>query len=166
MKTFIKIILFFLFSNSVYAYCDFEFVKMERTLKEFSSKITFIHENEGLGSRPNTFFVPSEEICNDANYKMFPIGYTFLNNQLHQIFLEDIFTDIDHLENLSYYYGKPTEQYEDQGTSGMNFYHWDLGFKHVFLVIKFTPSESIKNIEIVTTKYPTLMEKNNEELEE
>ena len=68
-------------------------------------------------------------------------------------------------ENLKYYYGNPTEEYEDSGTSGMNYYHWDLSFKHIFLVIEYSPNEMIQNIEIVSTKYPQKLEKYNEEIE-
>jgi hypothetical protein len=75
-------------------------------------------------------------------------------------------TNINHLDNLKYYYGNPTEEYEDSGTTGIKYYHWDLSFKQVFLVIKYSPTEIIQNIEIVSNRFTDLMEKYNEDLEE
>ena len=165
MKTVLKIILFFLFANCAYAYCDFEIIKMERGIKELVSKTDVIQNTEDMPNAPFSFRIPSEEICSDNKFKMFPVHYTFIDKNLHQIFIEDRLTNINHLENLTYYYGKPIEQSEDVGTNGMKFYHWELSSKHVFLVIKFTPDEIIQNIEIVSNKYPKLIDKYNEELE-
>ena len=67
---------------------------------------------------------------------------------------------------MKYYYGNPTEEYEDSGTTGIKYYHWDLSFKQVFLVIKYSPNETIQNIEIVSNRFTDLMEKYNEDLEE
>ena len=96
---------------------------------------------------------------------MFPVNFTYINKKLYQIFIQDMLSNINHLDNLKYYYGNPTEEYEDSGTSGMKYYHWDLSFKHIFLVIKYSPNETIQNIEIVSTKYPQKLEKYNEEIE-
>ena len=165
MKTFIKIILFLLFSNCAFAYCNFEIVKMESGTLSFASKINFVHNIDNISEAPLIFPIPVEEICNDNKYIMFPVNYTFIDKKLYQIFIEDMISNINHLENLTYYYGKPTEEYEDEGETGMKYYHWDLSSKHVFLVIKFTSNETIQNIEIVSNKYPKLMEKYNAELE-
>ena len=165
MRTFIKIILFLLFSNCALGYCDFEIVKMKSGIHSLASKINLIHNIENISEDPFIFPIPVEEICNDNKYIMFPVNYTFIDKKLYQIFIEDMMSNINHLENLTYYYGKPTEEYEDEGKTGMKYYHWDLSSKHVFLVIKFTPNETIQNIEIVSNKYPTLMEKYNAELE-
>ena len=73
-----------------------------------------------------------------------------------------MFNKVNHLKNLSYYYGKPTEFYEDDTTTGIKYYHWDLNLKHVFLVINFSQDQQTQNIEIVTNKFPTLLEKINE----
>ena len=162
MKTIIKIILFFLFSNSVYAYCDFELIKMERSLKEFSSKTKFIPTDENFSNDLVTFPLPVEEVCTDKDFIMFPVHFTFINKKLHQIFIEDMFNKVNHLKNLSYSYGEPTESYEDDTTTGIKYYHWDLNFKHVFLVIKFSQDQQTQNIEIVSNKFPTLLEKINE----
>ena len=165
MKTFIRIILFLLFSNCAFAYCDFEIVKMETGMHALASKTDFVQNIDNLPNAPFIFPIPTEEICSDSKFIMFPVNYTYIDKKLYQIFIEDMMSNINHLENLTYYYGKPTEEYEDGGTSGMKFYHWELSSKHVFLVIKFTPNETIQSIEIVSNKYPTLMEKYNEELE-
>jgi len=165
MKAFFTIFLFFLFSNPAFAYCDFEIIKMQRGVNEFFSQTDVIGDAENTPDAPVSFRIPTEEVCKDSNFKMFPVHYTFINKNLHQISFEDRLTTINHLENLTYYYGKPNELAEDDGASGMKFYHWELTFKHVFLLIHFTPDETIQNIEIVSKKYSTLIDKYNEELE-
>jgi hypothetical protein len=114
----------------------------------------------------SSFPIPVEEICKDKKFIMFPITYSFVKDKLHQIFIEDNLTDIDHLKNLKQIYGEPTEFYEDNFTSGFRYYHWDKVSKHVFLVIKFSPEETISNVEIVTNEFATLIEKRNDLLEE
>ena len=86
MKTFIKIILFLLFSNCAFAYCDFELIKMERSLKEFSSKTKFIPTDENFSNDLVTFPLPVEEVCTDKDFIMFPVHFTFINKKLHQIY--------------------------------------------------------------------------------
>ena len=166
MKILIKIIFLLLFSKSVFAYCDFEIVKMESGMKSLAAKTNFIQDVDNLPELPFTFPIPVEEICKDSKFIMFPVNFTYINKKLYQIFIEDMLSDINHLENLKYYYGNPTEEYEDSGSSGMNFYHWDFSNKHIFLVIKYTPNEVIQNIEIVSSKYSKMMEEHNEEIEE
>ncbi|MAS51022.1 MAG: hypothetical protein CL712_03765 [Chloroflexi bacterium] len=165
MKLFIKIIFLCLFSQSVFAYCDFEIVKMESGMQSLAEKTNFIQDIDNLPELPFTFPIPVEEICKDSKFIMFPVNFTYINKKLYQIFIQDMLSNINHLDNLKYYYGNPTEEYEDSGTSGMNYYHWDLSFKHIFLVIKYSPNEMIQNIEIVSTKYPQKLEKYNEEIE-
>ena len=165
MKAFFTIFLFFLFSNPAFAYCDFEIIKMQGGIKKFLSQTDVIGNAENTPDAPISFRIPTEEVCKDSKFKMFPVHYTFIDRSLHQIFIEDRLTTINHLENLTYYYGKPNELFEDDGASGMKFYHWELTSKHVFLVIHFTPDETIQNIEIVSNKYSTLIDKYNEELE-
>ena len=167
MKRYVYLIflLQFLLITSAHAYCNFEIVKMESGTLSFAPKIDFIQDIDNIPEAPLIFPIPVEEICNDNKYITFPVSYTFIDKKLYQIFIEDMISNINHLENLTYYYGKPTEEYEDEGETGMKYYHWDLSSKHVFLVIKFTPNETIQNIEIVSNKYPKLMEKYNAELE-
>ena len=166
MKILIKIIFLLLFSKSVFAYCDFEIVKMESGIKSLAAKTNFIQDVDNLPELPFTFPIPVEEICKDSKFIMFPVNFTYINKKLYQIFIEDMLSDINHLENLKYYYGNPTEEYEDSGSSGMHFYHWDFSNKHIFLVIKYTPNEVIQNIEIVSSKYSKMMEEHNEAIEE
>ena len=54
MKTFIKIILFLLFSNCALAYCDFEIVKIKSGIHSLASKINLIHNIEN--QRPFVYF--------------------------------------------------------------------------------------------------------------
>ncbi len=166
MKLFIKIIFLLLFSKSAFAYCDLEIVNMGSDIKSLVEKTNFVKTNNIPSSQPDFFTIPVEEFCKDSKFIMFPINFTFINNKLHQIFIEDMLTNINHLDNLKYYYGNPTEEYEDSGTTGIKYYHWDLSFKQVFLVIKYSPTETIQNIEIVSNRFTDLMEKYNEDLEE
>ena len=50
-------------------------------------------------------------------------------------------TDLDHLENLKKVYGEPSDYYEDDLTSGIKYYHWEL-YLNMFLVLTF-PEETI-----------------------
>ena len=165
MKLFIKIIFLLLFSKSAFAYCDLEIVNMGSDIKSLVEKTNFVKTNNIPSSQPDFFTIPVEEFCKDSKFIMFPVNFTYINKKLYQIFIQDMLSNINHLDNLKYYYGNPTEEYEDSGTSGMNYYHWDLSFKHIFLVIKYSPNEMIQNIEIVSTKYSKKLEKYNEEIE-
>ena len=51
MKTFIKIILFLLFSNCAFAYCDFEIVKMESGMHALAAKTDFIQNIPQFGDK-------------------------------------------------------------------------------------------------------------------
>ena len=164
-KISIVLILCFI-SSHLYASCKFEFIPMKSSFSTFEKKISFGLYSGSIIDDVSSFPVPVEEICNDNKFKMFPVTFSFVKNKLHQIFIEDNLTDIDHLKNLKQIYGEPTEFYEDNFTSGFNYYHWDKVSKHVFLVIKFSPEETISNVEIVTNEFATLIEKRNDLLEE
>ena len=164
-KISIVLILCFI-SSHLYASCKFEFIPMKSSFSTFEKKISFGLYSGSIIDDVSSFPVPVEEICNDNKFKMFPVTFSFVKNKLHQIFIEDMLTNINHLDNLKYYYGNPTEEYEDSGTTGIKYYHWDLSFKQVFLVIKYSPTETIQNIEIVSNRFTDLMEKYNEDLEE
>ena len=97
---------------------------------------------------------------------MFPINFIYINKKLHQIFIEDFNNNINHLENLKKFFNNPTEIYEAVDKKGLSYYHWDLKTKHIFLVIKQDENFRIQNIEIVSNKFPELMERYNENLEE
>ena len=166
IKTFGFLFLVFFISTNVFASCKFEFIPMKSSFSSFEKKISFGLNSGSVIDDVSSYPVPIEEICKDKEFKMFPVVFSFVKNKLHQIFIEDIFTDIDHLSNLKNIYGEPSDFYEDNYTSGFKYYHWDLVSKHVFLVIKFSPNDSISNIEIVTNEFPKLIEKRNELLEE
>tara|TARA_B100001057_G_scaffold486293_1_gene567258 strand:+ start:783 stop:1289 length:507 start_codon:yes stop_codon:yes gene_type:complete len=157
------IILFF--SINVFASCKFEFIPMKSDISKFEKKITFGLNMGRTIDDINSFPIPVEEICKDKKFKMFPITYSFVNDKLHQIFFEDMLTDLDHLDNLKKIYGEPSDYYEDDLTSGIKYYHWEFVSKHVFLVIKFSPEETISNVEIVTEDFAKLIEKRNDLLE-
>ena len=55
MKLFIKIIFLCLFSQSVFAYCDFEIVKMESGMQSLAEKTNFIQDIDNLPELPFTF---------------------------------------------------------------------------------------------------------------
>ena len=159
-------ILVLFFSFNVFASCKFEFIPMKSSFSNFEKKINISMHMASSEDDIKSYPIPIEEICKDNNYKMFPITYSFIKNKLHQIFIEDVFSEVDHLNNLKKTYGEPTDFYEDQSDSGIKYYHWELFSKHVFLVIKFSPNETISNVEIVTNEFAKYLDKRNESLEE
>ncbi len=159
-------ILVLLYSFNIFAACKFEFIPLKSSYTNFENKINFGMSMGRTIDNISSFPIPVEEICEDKEFIMFPITYSFVKNKLHQIFIEDNLTNIDHLKNLKQIYGEPTEYYEDDFTSGFKYYHWDKFSKHVFLVIKFSPEEIISNIEIVTNEFASLIKKRNDLLEE
>jgi len=91
--------------------------------------------------------------------------FTFIQNKLHHIKIEDSNNKINHLENLTYQYGAPSTMRDNKRLSGSKYYHWDLSFRQVFLIIKFSPTESFTLIEIVSDQYTELMQDYHEDIQ-
>ena len=146
--------------------CKFEIISMKSSFlnfeKKFSTSMHMANPNDDIKS----YVIPVEDVCKDTDYQKFPVTYSFIKNKLHQIFIEDIFSEVDHLNNLKKTYGSPTDFYEDQSDTGIKYYHWELLSKHIFLVIKFSPNQTISNVEIVTNEFAKYLEERNESLEE
>ena len=164
-KTIILIITL-LVSKTAYSYCNLEIVKIGSSIKELTNKTKLIQDIKIFNNEPFMHSIPVEEICKDKKFKMFPINFIYINKKLHQIFIEDLNNNINHLKNLKKFFNNPTEIYEAVDNKGLSYYHWDLKTKLIFLVIKQDENFKIQNIEIVSNKFPELMEKYNENLEE
>lgn len=169
MKIYLKtiiLIITLLVSKTAYSYCNLEIVKIGSSIKALTNKTKLIQDIKIFNNEPFMHSIPVEEFCNDKKFKMFPINFIYINKKLHQIFIEDFNNNINHLENLKKFFNNPTEIYEAVDNKGLSYYHWDLKTKHIFLVIKQDENFKIQNIEIVSNKFPELMEKYNENLEE
>ena len=153
MKIILKIILLFLFTNSAYAYCDFEIINIGRSINEIPEK--FKSHFFELATNDNPFFLPtrSEEVCSDEKFKGIQIGYEFLAGNLQRIQIEDEIGVADHLRNLKYHYGEPTELSEDKTFTGIRYYYWKLDFKEIFLITRFAENTSSHQIEFLSNQY-------------
>ena len=63
MKTILKIILFFLFTNSAYAYCDFEIMRIGQSFKAIPDKLKSGFLLGETIDQPFNLRNRSEEIC-------------------------------------------------------------------------------------------------------
>ena len=157
MKIILKFFLFFLFSNVANAYCDLEVINIGQSVDSIPQK--FKLDFFELKTNDGSFFLPikSEEVCSDNKFKNFQIDYEFLNGKLHRIQIEDYADTADHLKNLKYYYGDPTEISEDKTFSGIRYYYWKFNFKEIFLITKFTENTNTHQIEILSNQYDNIM---------
>ena len=166
MKKLITVFLFCLFLPTVtHAYCNFEFVSMENNLNSLIHKLPGLDQNLDAGESPYEVKVSSQDICTDPQYKDMRLMFTFIENQLHHIELKDRNNKVDHLQNLIYQYGNPSTMQDNKGSSGIKYYHWDLSFRQVFLIIKFSQAESFTLIEITSDKYTQLMQDYHEDIQ-
>lgn len=165
-KYFLFTILIIFISKNVYSYCNLEVAKIGSPINSLMNKTKLIQDIDFLNNEPYMHSIPVEEFCNDKDFSMFPVNFIYINKKLQQIFIEDFSSNIDHLENLKKFYNAPTDFYETTDSKGLSYYHWDLNKKHIFLIIKQDENFKIQNIEFVSDKFPKLMEKYNENLEE
>ena len=156
IKTLIKIILFLLFANSAYAYCDFEIMRIGQSFKAIPDKLKSGFLLGETIDQPFNLRNSSEEICSDEEFDGILLRHEFLAGELQRIQVEDEIGVADHLRNLKYYYGEPTELSEDTTTTtttGIRHYYWKLNFKEIFLITQFTETTSSHQIEFLSTRY-------------
>ena len=153
IKTLIKIILFLLFANSAYAYCDFEIMRIGQSFKAIPDKLKSGFLLGETIDQPFNLHNRSEEICSDEEFDGILLHHKFLAGELQRIQVEDEIGVADHLSNLKYYYGEPTESSEDKTFTGIRYYYWKLDFKEIFLITRFTENTSSHQIEFLSYKY-------------
>ena len=166
MKTFLKIVLFSLFANFAYAYCDFEIINIGQSINMIPQKIkTGFVLSEG-NDQPILLPIKSEEICNDEKFVDILINYEFIVGDLQRIQLEDEIGLVDHLKNLKYYYGEPTALSEDKTFTGIRYYYWKLDYKEIFLITRFTENTSSHQIEFLSNQYDKIKNSKKNVLDE
>tara|TARA_B100001964_G_scaffold17849_1_gene18234 strand:+ start:252 stop:755 length:504 start_codon:yes stop_codon:yes gene_type:complete len=153
MKTFVKIILFFLFASSAHAYCDFETMRIGQSIKAIPDKLKSGFLISETIDQPFLLRNRSEEICYDEKFEGILIDYEFLAGELQRIQIDDEIGVADHLSNLKYYYGEPTELSEDKTFTGIRYYYWKLDFKEIFLITRFAENTSSHKIEFLSNQY-------------
>ena len=153
MKTFVKIILFFLFASSAHAYCDFETMRIGQSIKAIPDKLKSGFLISETIDQPFLLRNRSEEICYDEKFEGILIDYEFLAGELQRIQIDDEIGVADHLSNLKYYYGEPTELSEDKTFTGIRYYYWKLDFKEIFLITRFAENASSYQIEFLSNQY-------------
>ena len=153
IKTLIKIILFLLFANSAYAYCDFEIMRIGQSINVIPEKLKSGFLIGETIDQPFLLHNRSEEICSDEKFEGILIDYEFIVGELQRIQIEDEIGVADHLKNLKYYYGEPTELSEDKTFTGIRYYYWKLDFKEIYLITRFTETTSSHQIEFLSNNY-------------
>ncbi len=166
MKTFVKIILFFLFASSAHAYCDFETMRIGQSIKAIPDKLKSGFLISETIDQPFLLRNRSEEICYDEKFEGILIDYEFLAGELQRIQIDDEIGVADHLSNLKYYYGEPTELSEDKTFTGIRYYYWKLDFKEIFLITRFTENASSYQIEFLSNQYDQIKNAGKDFLDE
>ena len=166
MKTFVKIILFFLFASSAHAYCDFETMRIGQSIKAIPDKLKSGFLISETIDQPFLLRNRSEEICYDEKFEGILIDYEFLAGELQRIQIDDEIGVADHLSNLKYYYGEPTELSEDKTFTGIRYYYWKLDSKEIFLITRFTENTSSHQIEFLSNQYDQIKNAGKDFLDE
>jgi hypothetical protein len=166
MKTFVKIILFFLFASSAHAYCDFETMRIGQSIKAIPDKLKSGFLISETIDQPFLLRNRSEEICYDEKFEGILIDYEFLAGELQRIQIDDEIGVADHLSNLKYYYGEPTELSEDKTFTGIRYYYWKLDFKEIFLITRFAENTSSHKIEFLSNQYDQIKNAGKDFLDE
>jgi len=166
MKTIFKIFLFFLFSNFAYAYCDFEIMRIGQSINVIPEKLKSGFFELIVNDSPILLSTRSEEVCSDEKFQNIQINYEFLTGELQRIHIEDEIGVADHLKNLKYYYGEPTELSEDKTFTGIRYYYWKLNFKEIFLITRFTENTSSHQIEFLSNQYDKIKNSSKDFLDE
>ena len=166
MKAFVKIILFFLFASSAHAYCDFETMRIGQSIKAIPDKLKSGFLISETIDQPFLLRNRSEEICYDEKFEGILIDYEFLAGELQRIQIDDEIGVADHLSNLKYYYGEPTELSEDKTFTGIRYYYWKLDFKEIFLITRFTENTSSHQIEFLSNQYDQIKNAGKDFLDE
>jgi hypothetical protein len=157
MKIILKIFLFFIFSNFAYAYCDFEIMRIGQSINVIPEKLKSGFLIGETIDQPFLLHNRSEEICSDEKFEGILIDYEFIVGELQRIQIEDEIGVADHLKNLKYYYGEPTELSEDKTFTGIRYYYWKLDFKEIFLITRFTENSFSHQIEFLSYKYDQII---------
>jgi len=155
MKRYVYLIflLQFLLITSVHAYCDFETMRIGQSFKAIPDKLKSGFLLGETIDQPFNLHNRSEEICSDEEFDGILLRHEFLAGELQRIQVDDVIGVADHLSNLKYYYGKPTELSEDKTFSGIRYYYWKLDFKEIFLITQFTETTSSHQIEFLSNRY-------------
>ena len=155
MKRYVYLIflLQFLLITSAHAYCDFETMRIGQSFKAIPDKLKSGFLLGETIDQPFNLRNRSEEICSDEEFDGILLRHEFLAGELQRIQVEDEIGGADHLSNLKYYYGEPTELSEDKTFTGMRYYYWKLDFKEIFLITRFTQNSFSHQIEFLSYKY-------------
>jgi len=155
MKRYVYLIflLQFLLITSAHAYCDFETMRIGQSFKAIPDKLKSGFLLGETIDQPFNLNNRSEEICSDEEFDGILLRHEFLAGELQRIQVEDEIGVADHLSNLKYYYGEPTELWLDTTTTGIRHYYWKLNFKEIFLVTRFTETTSSHQIEFLSNRY-------------
>ena len=162
MKNFLSIIIFFLtLTSTVYAGCDFERVELgtgSETIKStYKTEIIKDPNNFSFSSSPQKG-VNGSQVCSDKQFKNLKFNFSFINHELQIISITDNGNSINQLQNLSFYYGRPTHENVSVLEKGTDDYHWDLNNKDVFLQIVKDNGFYVKNIKIISKNYTSLLQ--------
>ena len=168
MKRYVYLIflLQFLLINSAHAYCDFETMRIGQSFEAIPEKLKSGFLLGETIDQPFNLRNRSEEICSDEEFDGILLRHEFLAGELQRIQVEDEIGVADHLSNLKYYYGEPTELSEDKTFMGIRYYYWKLDFKEIFLITRFTENTSSHQIEFLSNQYDQIKNAGKDFLDE
>ena len=127
MKLLLKIFFsYFLSAGLVFAYCDFDNFKIGSA----DSKVSSYSESD---SRYIFEKIVAADICSDSGFHSIRFKGEYIDGELMAVNFAEFNPEIDHLENIIYYYGQPTNKNSETGDKSMSYFHWDLSFKQIFL---------------------------------
>ena len=163
MKIFYTFIFIFLiFSKASFANCDYERLGLgsgsEMIKSVYKVEINKDKNNFSLSSS-SPKGVSGEIICNDNNFENLKFRFFFVEHKLHLIsVIDESSSQVNHLTNLSSFYGNPTSSRVLRNSDGIDDYHWDLKNKDIFLQVVRNNAAVRSNIKIMSKEYVTLIE--------
>ena len=162
MKNILSTIIFYLALTSItFANCDFERLGLgtgsEMVESIYSTQIEQDPNNFSLSSSSQKG-ISGNQICNDEKFRSVRFNFFFISHQLHLISATDDTDTVNHLENLTSYYGSPSNQRVSASVDGTDDYHWNFDQKDVFLQVIRDNGKIRNNIKIISKDYIPLLE--------
>jgi hypothetical protein len=154
MKNYIKLIfIYFLLAGNVYAFCDFDNFKIGFATTSNEDLITSDTDDFSYLGNHGFEKIDGEQICNDNAYHDLTFDGEYILNNLVAVSLYEANTPINHLENITHFYGQPSNINVRDAEKGIDYYHWDLDAKQIFLILHNEDDDIFSHVAIVSSDY-------------
>ena len=154
IKKYIKLILiYFALSVSANAFCDYDNFKIGFAVTSNSNLIA--GEENDLSYLGNHGYekIDGDQICNDSAYHDLTFDGEYILGNLVAVSLREANSPINHLENITHFYGQPTNINALNAEKGIDYYHWELDAKQIFLILHNENENIFSNVSIVSADY-------------